>query len=74
MYEGVAQAYVLDDDTRAFVQQANPWALRDMAERLLEAHQRQLWADAPSDLLAALRDIVHAAEAEVETRQDSVLG
>jgi len=34
----VAQASVLDDDTRAFVQQANPCALRDMAERLLEAH------------------------------------
>ncbi|NEQ46197.1 MAG: cobaltochelatase subunit CobN [Leptolyngbya sp. SIOISBB] len=73
MYTGVAQAYVLDDDTRAFIQQANPWALRDMAERLLEAHQRALWADAPPDILAALRSVVHTAEAEVERHQQAVL-
>ncbi len=73
MYTGVAQAYVLDDDTRAFIQQVNPWALRDMAERLLEAHQRHLWANAPHDILAALRNIVHTAEAEVESHQQAVV-
>lgn len=73
MYTGIARAYVLDDDTRAFIQQANPWALRDMAERLLEAHQRHLWADAPPDLLSALRNIVHTAEAEVERHQQAVV-
>jgi cobaltochelatase CobN len=71
MYTGVAQAYVLDDDTRTFVQRVNPWALRDMAERLLEAHQRQLWSAAPADILAALRDIVHAAEADIEGHQQA---
>ncbi|RZM75682.1 cobaltochelatase subunit CobN [Leptolyngbya iicbica] len=71
MYTGVAQAYVLDDDTRAFVQKVNPWALRDMAERLLEAHQRQLWADAPAEMLATLRDIVHTAEADIEGHQQA---
>jgi cobaltochelatase CobN len=73
MYAGVAAAYVLDEATRAFVQQANPWALRDMAERLLEAHQRQLWQQASPTTLEALRAIVHAAEADIETRQASVL-
>ncbi|WP_204141828.1 cobaltochelatase subunit CobN [Halomicronema sp. CCY15110] len=71
MYTGVAQAYVLDEDTRAFVQRANPWALRDMAERLLEAHQRHLWSDAPTDILATLRDIVHSAEADIEDHQQA---
>jgi cobaltochelatase CobN len=72
MYEGVAQAYVIDEDTRAFIQQANPWALRDMSERLLEAYQRRLWQHAPQTLLDMLRAIVHEAEADIETRQGSV--
>ena len=73
MYAGVAQAYVLDDDTQAFVQRVNPWALRDMAERLLEAHQRQLWTGVSENTLDALRQVAHAAEADVEAQQSSVL-
>jgi len=72
MYEGVAQAYVLDTATRQFIQQANPWALRDMAERLLEAHQRQLWQTASANLLDALREIAHAAEADIESHQGTL--
>ncbi|WOD39418.1 cobaltochelatase subunit CobN [Nodosilinea sp. E11] len=69
MYEGVAQAYVLDPQVQAFVQQSNPWALRDMAERLLEASQRGLWASADPGLLDALRQIAHQAEGVIETQQ-----
>ena len=68
MYEGVAQAYLLKDTTRQFVQQVNPWALRDMAERLLEAHQRRLWTSAERASLDTLREIIHAAEADIEAR------
>lgn len=69
MYEGVAQAYVLDPTVQAFVQQSNPWALRDMAERLLEAHQRGLWATAPEAMLDALRQTANQAEGVLETQQ-----
>jgi cobaltochelatase CobN len=69
MYEGVAQTYLLDPAVQAFVQQSNPWALRDMAERLLEAHQRGLWATAPAALLDDLRQLAHQAEGVLETRQ-----
>lgn len=73
IYTGVAEAYLLDAAIREFVQQKNPWALRDMAERLLEAHQRQLWQQASAEMLDALRTIVHDAEADIESRQNSVL-
>ncbi|MGB3401967.1 MAG: cobaltochelatase subunit CobN [Microcoleaceae cyanobacterium] len=66
MYEGVAKAYLLDETVQQFIQQKNPWALRDMAERLLEAHQRQLWGSAPLELTEALRAIVHEAEGVIE--------
>ncbi|MDX2099505.1 MAG: cobaltochelatase subunit CobN [Leptolyngbyaceae cyanobacterium bins.59] len=68
MYQGVAEAYVLDPTVQQFVQQHNPWALRDMAERLLEAHQRGLWQTVPADRLDALRAIVHDAEGTIEGR------
>ncbi|PZO33258.1 MAG: cobaltochelatase subunit CobN, partial [Shackletoniella antarctica] len=70
MYEGVAQAYVLDPQVQAFVQQSNPWALRDMAERLLEANQRGLWGSASDTLLDALRQVANEAEGILETRQE----
>ncbi len=66
MYEGIAKAYLLDETVQQFIQQKNPWALRDMAERLLEAHQRQLWGEAPEEITEALRGIVHQAEGEIE--------
>lgn len=67
MYQGIAEAYLLDPKVQAFVQQKNPWALRDMAERLLEAHQRGLWQGAEGKVLEQLRAIAHQAEAVIET-------
>ncbi len=67
MYEGVAQAYVLDETVQKFIQEKNPWALRDLAERLLEANQRGLWQTSNFRLLEDLRAIVHQAEGTVET-------
>lgn len=66
MYEGVAQAYLFDPTVQAFIQQKNPWALRDMAERLLEANQRGLWQQADPNTVEKLRAIVHQAEAVIE--------
>ncbi len=42
-YEAVTDALVLDPENQAFMQQSNPNALKEMAERLLEAQQRGLW-------------------------------
>ncbi|MGF1517600.1 MAG: cobaltochelatase subunit CobN, partial [Nodosilinea sp.] len=70
MYEGVANAYILDPQVQAFVQKSNPWALRDMAERLLEAHQRGLWGSASDPLLDTLRQVANEAEGILESRQE----
>ncbi|MBD2576574.1 cobaltochelatase subunit CobN [Oscillatoria sp. FACHB-1406] len=67
MYEGVAKAYLFDPEVQNFIQQKNPWALRDMAERLIEAHQRKLWSSASPALLEQLRGLVHEAEGVIET-------
>lgn len=67
MYQGVAKAYLFDEKVQEFVQQKNPWALRDMAERLLEAHQRGLWTGVEEGMVEDLRSLVHQAEAVIET-------
>lgn len=68
MYRGVAQAYILDEQVQDFVRHKNPWALRDMGERLLEAHQRGLWSSADEDLLDRLRYVVLEAEGAIEQK------
>ncbi|MBE9177410.1 cobaltochelatase subunit CobN [Oculatella sp. LEGE 06141] len=67
MYQGITEAYVFDPAVQAFVQQNNPWALRDMAERLLEAHQRGLWQQVKPTTLDQLQAIALEAEATIES-------
>lgn len=66
MYQGVAEAYLLDEKVQRFIEEKNPWALRDMAERLLEANQRGLWEFVDGEILEKLRAIVHEAEGVIE--------
>jgi cobaltochelatase CobN len=66
MYQGVTEAYLLDDKVQEFIQQKNPWAMRDIAERLLEAHQRSLWQSAKPEILEKLRAIALQAEGVIE--------
>ncbi|MEM7794783.1 MAG: cobaltochelatase subunit CobN [Cyanobacteria bacterium P01_C01_bin.118] len=66
MYAGVAEAYILDGNVQRFIQTHNPWALRDMSERLLEAHQRGLWQQVSPEMLDQLRVTVLDAEAHIE--------
>jgi cobaltochelatase CobN len=69
MYEQLTETYVLDDENRAFLEEANPWALHGMAERLLEASGRGLWEQPPADLVAALTEVLLETEGQIEGRQ-----
>ncbi|MEJ7796914.1 MAG: cobaltochelatase subunit CobN [Solirubrobacteraceae bacterium] len=66
MYEQVAAKYLLDEDVAAFMAQSNPWAARGIAERLLEAAERGLWAAPPEATLSAIRERFLALEGELE--------
>jgi cobaltochelatase CobN len=68
MYEGIAKAYVFDPAVQAFMQKSNPWALRDMAERLLEANQRDLWQQPDPKMLEQLKAIANEAEGTIEAQ------
>jgi cobaltochelatase CobN len=67
MYERVTAAYIADPEIRKFLQASNPWALRAMAERLLEAAARGLW-QASDGARQTLRSAVLEAEGWEESR------
>ena len=66
MYEQVAQRYLLDEDIAEFMTRSNPWAARAIAERLIEAADRGLWAAPEDSTLADIRDRYLALEGELE--------
>ena len=66
MYERVTSAYVADPDVRKFFEQSNPWAMRSIAERLLEADERGMWNATPES-----RSTLRAALLEAEGWEES---
>ena len=70
MYEDVTESYVLDPETQKFFQESNPWALRSIVERLLEAIERGLWAEPPPEMREKLQELYLDLEAELEARQE----
>lgn len=66
MYEQLSQSYVLDDENRKFMNESNPWALHGMAERLLEAAGRGMWAAPEQATLDGLRQVLLETEGDLE--------
>jgi cobaltochelatase CobN len=68
MYEQLARSYVLDETNREFMEEANPWALRGIVERLHEAAERGLWEQPAPETLAAMQQVYLDVEGELEDR------
>ncbi|RPK61893.1 Aerobic cobaltochelatase subunit CobN [Streptomyces sp. ADI96-02] len=66
MYDKLTETYVLDPENRRFLQEANPWALHGIAERLLEAESRGMWAKPDPAVLDALRQVYLETEGDLE--------
>ncbi|UOB09298.1 cobaltochelatase subunit CobN [Streptomyces sp. HP-A2021] len=66
MYDKLTETYVLDEANREFLQQANPWALHGIAERLLEAESRGMWEKPDPAVLEGLRQVYLETEGDLE--------
>lgn len=66
MYERLSAEYVLDDENRKFMAESNPWALHGIAERLLEAAGRGMWAQPEQATLDGLRQVLLETEGDLE--------
>jgi cobaltochelatase CobN len=66
MYTQLAESYVFDETNRAFMEKSNPWALRGVTERLLEAADRGMWAKPDDAVLDRLRQTYLDLEGDLE--------
>jgi cobaltochelatase CobN len=66
MYRQLAESYVFSDEVSEFMRQSNPWALRDISGRLLEAADRGLWAEPPPDVIGRLQAVYLELEGKLE--------
>ncbi|CAI8000055.1 Uncharacterized protein MJ0908 [Geodia barretti] len=71
MYEDVTEEYILNEDMQQFFRQSNPWAMRGIIERLLEAIERGMWENPPPEILDKLRELYLELETDLEARQEA---
>jgi len=73
VFDDVARAFMMDRQNREFFEKENPWALEEIARRLLEAAQRGLWQPA-DDVKEQLQDIYLEIEGWMEERMGDTKG
>ena len=71
MYEGITEAYLLDEANRNFIEEVNPWALQDMSERMLEAIQRGMWKSPSPETKQAIEQIYLQADEVLEDKSST---
>ncbi|RLD16033.1 MAG: cobalt chelatase, partial [Caldiserica bacterium] len=73
IFDEVTRTFVLNDENRKFFEENNPWALEEMARRLLEAEKRGIWKADP-DVLKGLQDKYLEIEGWLEEKMGDVNG
>lgn len=73
VFDDITRTFMMDEENRKFFEENNPWALEEIARRLLEAVERGLWSPAP-DVMEALKDIYIEIEGWIEERMGDVKG
>ena len=58
-FDAVYDAYIGDETVRNFIEGANPQALREISERLIEAQTRGLWRPRRNAAFAFLESLLH---------------
>ena len=65
-YQSIVNSWLNNNNTKKFVIENNPWALRDIAERLLEASNRHLWTNATIEELASIKRVLSDVDSKIE--------
>jgi len=73
VFDDVARTFMMDRENRDFFEENNPWALEEMARRLIEAAERGLWQPAP-DVREALKDLYVEIEGWIEEKMGDMKG
>ncbi len=65
-YTAIYKEWIKNDDTIQFLEENNPWALKDICERLIEASNRSLWSKATKEQIDDLKMILNSVEGITE--------
>jgi len=69
MYDSVVEKILMNEDTRKWLEEENPFAMMEMLNRLNEAIDRELW-DASDEMKQKLRDLYLSTEEKLEEVTD----
>ncbi len=64
-YSSILKVWLENESTYSFLIEQNPWALRDITERLLEAFNRGMWKASTTEL-DKVRDLLVKSERNIE--------
>lgn len=73
IFDDITETFISDEENRKFFEENNPWALEEIARRLLEANQRGLW-NAKPEMLEDLKEYYIEIEGWLEERMGDVEG
>ena len=73
VFDDIARTFMMNEENRKFFEENNPWALEEIARRLIEAAERQLWTPAP-DVKEALKELYVEIEGWIEEKMGDVKG
>ena len=65
-YEEVYKSWLCDKELKNFFLENNPWALRDISQRLLEIINRKMWKNCSSDVIENLKQIIINTDSIIE--------
>ena len=69
MYDQYAEKYALDPEMKKWMEKVNPWALKNIAETLLEAEKRKMW-NAKDSMKKELEKLYLSIEGTLEEDDD----
>ncbi len=73
VFDDITRTFMMNEENRKFFEENNPWALEEIARRLVEAVERNLWDPAP-DVKEALKEIYLEIEGWIEERMGDIKG
>jgi cobaltochelatase CobN len=73
IFDNITSTFIINEENRKFFEENNPWALEEMARRLLEAERRGIWKADP-EVLKELEEQYLEIEGWLEENMGDVKG
>ena len=73
IFDEIARIFLMNEENKKFFEEHNPWALEEIARRLIEAMERGLWNPA-EDVKDVLKTLYLEIEGWIEERMGEVKG